>query len=65
MRGVSDGGNANHSGPQPSVGTYVDEQPITTIGGTIDFQTYDWPASRSCRGRKALWLPALVPKRAH
>jgi outer membrane receptor protein involved in Fe transport len=41
MRGVSDGGNANHSGPQPSVGTYIDEQPITTIGGTIDFHPYD------------------------
>ena len=41
MRGVSDGGNGNHSGPLPSVGTYVDDQPITTIGGTIDFHAYD------------------------
>jgi iron complex outermembrane recepter protein len=41
MRGVSDGGNANHSGPQPSVGSYLDEQPITTIGGTLDVHIYD------------------------
>jgi iron complex outermembrane receptor protein len=41
MRGVSDGGNGNHSGPLPSVGTYLDEQPITTIGGTLDVHIYD------------------------
>ncbi|THD77765.1 MAG: TonB-dependent receptor [Phenylobacterium sp.] len=41
MRGVSSGDNANHSGPQPSVGTYLDEQPITTIGGTLDIHAYD------------------------
>jgi outer membrane receptor protein involved in Fe transport len=41
IRGVSDGGNANHSGPQPSVGSYLDEQPITTIGGTLDIHIYD------------------------
>ena len=41
MRGISDGGNANHSGPLPSVGTYLDEQPITTIGGTLDVHIYD------------------------
>jgi outer membrane receptor protein involved in Fe transport len=41
MRGVSDGGNGNHSGPEPSVGTYLDEQPITTIGGTLDIHIYD------------------------
>jgi iron complex outermembrane receptor protein len=31
MRGVASGGDGNHSGPQPSVGMYLDEQPITTI----------------------------------
>ena len=30
MRGVASGGDGNHSGPLPSVGTYLDEQPITT-----------------------------------
>ncbi len=41
MRGVSDGGNGNHSGPLPSVGSYLDEQPITTIAGTLDIHIYD------------------------
>ncbi len=41
MRGVASGDNANHSGPLPSVGTYLDEQPITTIGGTLDVHIYD------------------------
>lgn len=41
MRGVADGGNGNHSGPQPSVATYLDELPITTIGGTLDVHVYD------------------------
>jgi outer membrane receptor protein involved in Fe transport len=41
MRGVSDGGNGNHSGPQPTVATYLDEQPITTVGGTLDVHIYD------------------------
>ena len=41
MRGISSGDDANHSGPLPSVGTYLDEQPITTIGGTLDIHIYD------------------------
>jgi iron complex outermembrane receptor protein len=41
MRGVSSGDNANHSGPLPTVGVYLDEQPITTIGGTLDIHVYD------------------------
>jgi iron complex outermembrane receptor protein len=41
MRGVVSGGEGNHSGPQPSVGTYLDEQPVTTIDGTIDVHLYD------------------------
>jgi outer membrane receptor protein involved in Fe transport len=41
MRGVASGDNANHSGPLPSVGTYLDEQPITTIGGNLDIHAYD------------------------
>ena len=34
MRGVSSGGDGNHSAALPSVGVYLDEQPITTIGGS-------------------------------
>lgn len=41
MRGVASGDNANHSGPLPSVGAYLDEAPITTIGGTLDVHVYD------------------------
>lgn len=41
MRGVNSGGDGNHSGSQPTVGVYLDEQPITTIGGTLDVPTYD------------------------
>jgi outer membrane receptor protein involved in Fe transport len=41
MRGVSSGDNGNHSGPLPSVGMYLDEQPITTIQGPLDIHIYD------------------------
>ncbi len=41
MRGISSGDNGNHSGPLPTVGTYLDEMPITTIGGTLDVHVYD------------------------
>ena len=41
MRGVASGGDGNHSGSLPSVGVYLDEQPITTIGGTLDVHVYD------------------------
>ena len=41
MRGVASGGDGNHSGSQPSVGMYLDEQPITTIQGALDIHIYD------------------------
>ncbi len=41
FRGVASGENANHSGPQPTVGMYLDEQPITTIQGAVDVHLYD------------------------
>jgi iron complex outermembrane recepter protein len=41
MRGVGSDNNPNHSGPLPSVGTYLDEQPITTIQGPLDVHVYD------------------------
>ncbi|HXY95935.1 MAG TPA: TonB-dependent receptor [Steroidobacteraceae bacterium] len=41
MRGVVSGQDGNHSGSQPSVGTYLDDQPITTIDGTPDIHIYD------------------------
>src|SRR5262249_61050304 len=41
IRGVASGENGNHSGSLPSVGTYLDEQPITTITGNLDLHLYD------------------------
>lgn len=41
MRGVASGGDGNHSGSLPSVGMYLDEQPITTIQGALDIHVYD------------------------
>ena len=41
MRGVASGSNGNHSGPLPSVGMYLDEQPITTTQGSLDINIYD------------------------
>jgi len=41
IRGVSSGENSNHSASLPTVGTYLDEQPITTITGALDIHAYD------------------------
>ena len=41
FRGVASGENANHSASLPSVGTYLDEQPITTIQGALDLHVFD------------------------
>jgi outer membrane receptor protein involved in Fe transport len=50
MRGVATGGDGNHSGSFPSVGTYLDEQPVTTIGGTLDVHIYDIARIESLAG---------------
>lgn len=41
MRGISSGGDGNHSASMPSVGVYLDEQPITTINEVLDLHAYD------------------------
>jgi iron complex outermembrane receptor protein len=41
MRGIASDQNGNHSGPLPTVGVYLDEQPITSINGVLDIPTYD------------------------
>jgi len=43
MRGIAAAGpqDGNHSGPQPTVGVYLDEQPLTTILGQLDIHLYD------------------------
>jgi outer membrane receptor protein involved in Fe transport len=50
MRGVVAGGDGNHSGSLPSVGVYLDEQPITTIGGTLNVHIYDIARVESLAG---------------
>jgi len=50
MRGIANGGDGNHSGSLPSVGSYLDEQPITTIGGTLDVHIYDIARIESLAG---------------
>lgn len=41
MRGLASGGDGNHSASMPSVGIYLDEQPITTINHVLDMHVYD------------------------
>jgi iron complex outermembrane receptor protein len=41
MRGVATGGDGQATTSQPSVGMYLDEQPITTIQGNLDVHLYD------------------------
>jgi iron complex outermembrane recepter protein len=50
MRGVAAGDNGNHSGSRPSVGMYLDEQPITTIQGALDVHVYDIARVESLAG---------------
>lgn len=41
MRGIASGGDGNHSASMPSVGYYLDEQPVTTINQVLDVYMYD------------------------
>ena len=41
MRGITSGGDGNHSASMPSVGYYLDEQPVTTINQILDIHMYD------------------------
>jgi iron complex outermembrane receptor protein len=41
MRGVATGGDGQATTSQPSVGMYLDEQPITTVQGNLDVHLYD------------------------
>jgi len=50
MRGVASGGDGNHSGSLPSVGMYLDEQPVTTIQGSLDIHVYDVARVESLAG---------------
>jgi len=50
FRGVASGGDGNHSGSLPSVGIYLDEQPVTTIDGALDVHVYDIARIESLAG---------------
>lgn len=41
FRGVSSGGDGLHIGPLPTSSLYIDEIPLTTVAGTVDFHVYD------------------------
>lgn len=41
MRGIATAGDGQATTSQPSVGMYLDEQPITTIQGNLDIHLYD------------------------
>jgi iron complex outermembrane recepter protein len=41
FRGVTSGGDGQHNGSQPTSSLYVDEIPVTTIAGSVDFHVYD------------------------
>jgi outer membrane receptor protein involved in Fe transport len=47
---VASGGDGNHSGSLPSVGVYLDEQPVTTIQGPLDIHIYDVARVESLAG---------------
>ena len=59
MRGVASGGDGNHSGSLPSVGVYLDEQPVTTIGGALDVHIYDIARIESLAGPQGTLYGAL------
>ncbi|MEX2150036.1 MAG: TonB-dependent receptor [Steroidobacteraceae bacterium] len=41
MRGIATGGDGQATTSQPSVGMYLDEQPITTVQGSLEIHLYD------------------------
>ncbi len=50
MRGHASGGDGNHSASMPSIGVYVDEQPVTTINQILDIHMYDIARVESLTG---------------
>jgi outer membrane receptor protein involved in Fe transport len=59
MRGIESGSNGNHSGPQPSVGIYLDEQPITSAVGSLDPHIYDIQRIEALAGPQGTLYGAL------
>ena len=62
MRGVTTGRDGQATTSQPSVGMYLDEQPITTIQGNLDIHMYDIARVEALAGPQgyALWCQLAV-----
>ncbi len=58
MRGISSGGDGVHSGSMPSVGVYLDEQPITTINHVLDLHIYDIARIETLAGPQGTYFGA-------
>ena len=58
MRGISSGGDGVHSGSMPSVGVYLDEQPITTINRILDVHIYDIARIETLAGPQGTYFGA-------
>jgi iron complex outermembrane receptor protein len=58
MRGISSGGDGVHSGSLPSVGVYLDEQPVTTINRVLDVHIYDIERIETLAGPQGTYFGA-------
>lgn len=58
MRGIASGGDGVHSGSMPSVGVYLDEQPITTINRILDVHVYDIARIETLAGPQGTYFGA-------
>jgi len=58
MRGISSGGDGVHSGSMPSVGVYLDEQPVTTINRVLDVHVYDIARIETLAGPQGTYFGA-------
>ena len=58
MRGIASGGDGVHSGSMPSVGVYLDEQPVTTINRVLDVHVYDVERIETLAGPQGTYFGA-------
>ena len=65
MRGIATAGDGQATTSQPSVGMYLDEQPITTIQGNLDIHMYDVARVEALSGPQGLYtVLALKPEQS-
>lgn len=58
MRGIVSGGDGVHSGSMPSIGVYLDEQPVTTINRVLDVHVYDVARIETLSGPQGTYFGA-------